>query len=514
MNPYRNILAALMLPIICDGLSSAYAQEDRLIRVGSKSFTESVILGEILTQLVQSAGIEAEHRKDLGGTPVLWNALKRGDIDAYVEYTGTLHQETFSGRRLANDAELRQMLRDEFQIVMSEPLGLNNMYALGMLQTIDAPRNGITPEEWEKIRTISDLKKYPGLKFGFSNEFTERGDGWPALKAAYNLPQQDVRGLQHDLAYRGLESGAIDVIDLYSTDADIEYYHLKVLKDDRKFFPDYQAVILYREDLTARAPKAVDAMLKVVGKIDDETIIRLNVEAKIQKIPERQVAKDFLRREFGITSEIVVKSWIERVLGYTWEHLFLVGISVGAAVLLAIPLGVWAAKNAIAGQIVLGVTSILQTIPSLVLFVLLIPLFGLGQWPAICALFLYSLLPIVRNTYTGLQSISPSVHESALALGLPPLARLWQIELPLASRSILAGIKIAAVINVGTATLGGLIGAGGYGTPIFAGIRKDSTSLMLEGAIPAALMALLVQGIFEFSERWLVPAGLRISSEN
>ncbi len=257
----------------------------------------------------------------------------------------------------------------------------------------------------------------------------------------------------------------------------------------------------------------MEAILEVEHRIDDGTIIPLNERAKIEKVPEQKVAADFLASTFHTETNTEVSSRWDRFWKYTGEHLMLVGISVGAAVMLAIPLGIFAAKNAVAGQVVLAVTSILQTIPSLALFVILIPVFGLGHEPAICALFLYSLLPIVRNTYTGLQSIPPGIHESAMALGLPASARLWQIELPLASRSILAGIKIAAVINVGTATLGGLIGAGGYGTPIFAGIRKDSTPLLLEGAIPAAAMALLVQGMFELSERWLVPKGLRIRSE-
>jgi osmoprotectant transport system permease protein len=140
----------------------------------------------------------------------------------------------------------------------------------------------------------------------------------------------------------------------------------------------------------------------------------------------------------------------------------------------------------------------------------MIPLFGIGAGPAIAALFLYSLLPIVRNTHAGLTGIPASLLESARALGLPPTAVLTRVELPLASPTILAGIQSAAVINVGTATLGALIGAGGLGQAIFTGIRLDDIGLILEGAIPASLLALLVQGVFELVERSVVPRGLRL----
>ena len=161
----------------------------------------------------------------------------------------------------------------------------------------------------------------------------------------------------------------------------------------------------------------------------------------------------------------------------------------------------------------LGVVGIIQTVPSLAVLVFMIPLLGIGAPPAMVALFLYSLLPIVRNTYTGLHDIPIQIRESAQALGLPPRACLWLVELPMASRTILAGIKTSAVINIGTATLGALIGAGGYGQPILTGIRLDDVGLILEGAVPAALLALLVQGIFELSERTLVPKGLRLRPE-
>ncbi|NQV51080.1 MAG: ABC transporter permease, partial [Candidatus Marinimicrobia bacterium] len=178
------------------------------------------------------------------------------------------------------------------------------------------------------------------------------------------------------------------------------------------------------------------------------------------------------------------------------------------------PLGIWGSRNATTGQFILSIVGVIQTIPSLALLVFMIPLLGIGGPPALVALFLYSLLPIVRNTLSGLTSLPLDIRESALALGLPASARLRLIELPLALRSILAGIKTSAVINVGTATLGALIGAGGYGQPILTGIRLDDTGLILEGAIPAAVLALLVQWGFDFIERSYLSAGLQITQES
>jgi osmoprotectant transport system permease protein len=192
------------------------------------------------------------------------------------------------------------------------------------------------------------------------------------------------------------------------------------------------------------------------------------------------------------------------------EHVQLVAVSLAAAIVVAIPLGIWAASLPRAGQVILAIVAAIYTIPSLALLVFMIPLLGIGWKPAVMALFLYSLLPIVRNTHAGLTGISPAVRESAAAMGLPPLARLLRVELPLSFPSILAGIQTSAVVNVGTATLGALIGAGGYGQPILTGIRLDNNRLILQGAVPAAVLALVVQAGFELLGRAIIPRGMRL----
>ncbi|HXG11638.1 MAG TPA: glycine betaine ABC transporter substrate-binding protein, partial [Gemmataceae bacterium] len=471
-----------------------------VVRIGSKKFTESVILGEMIAHLVRSAGGIPDHRRELGGTEILWQALLRGEIDVYPEYTGTLSQVVLKDSALRDEEQLRAALA-QHGVRMSRPLGFNNTYAIGVPAELARERG---------LRRISDLRHHPDLKFGFSDEFMNRPDGWPGLRDRYGLPQRDVRGIDHDLAYRGLQSGHLHATDLYSTDAEIRYYRLHVLEDDLGHFPSYQAVLLYRADLEERAPAVVQALARLEGRISEAAMVEMNSRAKLKRVRESHVAATFLNENLGLQIQTYDETPAASLLRHTVEHLQLVGISLAAAIVVAVPLGIVAAHRPSGGQVILGVAGVIQTIPSLALLVFLIPLLGIGGLPAVVALFLYSLLPIVRNTYAGLHDIPVTIRESAEALGLPAAARLRLVELPMAARAILAGIKTAAVINVGTATLGALIGAGGYGQPILTGIRLDDTGLILQGAVPAALLALLMQGLFEAAERLLVPRGLRL----
>jgi osmoprotectant transport system permease protein len=480
-----------------------YAESE--VVIGSKKFTESVILGEIILQLVRNVGVEASHRQELGGSRILWNALLNGDIDIYPEYSGTICKEILANQ-VPHDLEAITTSLKNRDILMSRSLGFNNTYIIGMREERAREMN---------IKNISDLKSFPHLKFGFSNEFMDRKDGWPGLKKHYGLPQRNIRGLDHDIAYRGLENGHIDVIDLYSTDAEIQYYGIRRIIDNKRYFPRYESVILYRKDLKERSPEGIRNILQLEGSINESQMIRMNAKAKLARVSEKQVASEFIKSRFSIESETVKETMLSGVIRYTGEHILLVVISLSAAIIVSIPLGILAAKKTKIGKIILACVGIIQTIPSLALLVFMIPLLGIGGPPALMALFLYSLLPIVRNTFTGLSNIPQSLCDSAKALGLTPRARLMLIELPLASRTILAGVKTSAVINVGTATLGALIGAGGYGQPILTGIRLDDVSLILQGAIPAACLALIVQFIFDLFDRIFIPKGLRMkSSEN
>jgi len=459
--------------------------------VGSKVFTESVILGELATQLLVGDRIEARHQRELGGTTVLWSGLLRGDVDCYPEYTGTLRGEIFAQSSLRSDDELRRALAQQ-HVWASQPLGFNNTYVLGMRRDVAAQRS---------IAKLSDLGKHPDLRLGFSNEFIDRGDGWPGVKRAYQLTHTDVRGMAHDLAYRAIAAQSIDVTDLYSTDAEIAYYDLVALEDDRAFFPAYDALFICRDDVSDATKHALN---RLAHTIDASAMARMNARAKLDHVSEAQVAADFASQTLQASTLVQVDSRASRIAKRTLEHLGMVGLSLLIAVLVAVPLGVLAYRAPRFGRVALAVADVLQTIPALALLVFLIPWLGIGYAPAIVALFLYSLLPILRNTHAGLADLPRDLRESATALGLSRSAQLRFVELPLAARSILAGIKTAAVINVGTATLGALIGAGGYGQPILTGIRLDDIGLILEGAVPAALLALLAQGAFGAIEhRWV-----------
>ncbi|MCI0356892.1 MAG: ABC transporter permease subunit [Planctomycetaceae bacterium] len=509
-------LACILLIATCARLAPSQETKPPRVRVGSKSYTESVILGEMLTLLASAAGARAEHRAELGGTQIAYSSLKKGEIDAYPEYTGTLTMEILGDQQVQTDEDIAAALARN-GIKMSRRLGFNNSYALGM-------RRALADEL--KIAKISDLKQHPGsnarsgaarsrLKFGFSDEFMNREDGWPGLSVAYGLSDY-ARGLDHNLAYAGIRSGTIHVTDVYTTDPEIAAYEMKPLEDDLRYFPQYDCVLLYRADLDQRAPQVVANWLRLEGAIDEPTMIKLNARSRIDRVFEGRVAGEFLNGTLGMKVTIPPDDRWRRVLVNlainTRQHLMLVCVSLLAAIVVAVPLGILAYRLPPARQLILGGVGILQTLPSMAVLMFLLPLLGLGAWPTIAALFLYSLLPIVRNTFAGLNEIPANLRESATVLGLGPRARLWLVELPMASRSILSGIKTAAVINVGTATIGGLIGAGGYGQPIITGTRLNDITIIMQGAIPAALMALAVQGLFELAERFVVPKGLRIAA--
>ena len=484
------VLVALSLAG-CDRPSAA-----KPVVVGSKKFTESIVLGEIAAGLMRPA-VGNVRRDDLGGTPVCWVALTQGDIDVYPEYTGTITRQILK----ADPADLDAALAVH-GVKVSRSLGFRNNYALGMRKDVAAARG---------IRAVSDLKRHADLRCGFIHEFLDRPDGWPGLKAHYGLPQTNVQGMNHSLAYRAVVEKALDVTEVYTTEGEIAQYDLLVLDDDAKFFPSYEAVWLYRADLEARHPAAVAALKSLEGRVTEADMQRLNSRVQVEKASEVAVAQEFLvnAEKMQLNAATAEPSLLARVGLTTWQHLKLVVPSLLVAVLVSVPLGVFAARRPKLGRVALLATGVLQTVPSLALLLFMIPVTkfllgsGTGAPPAIAALVLYSLLPIVRNTVTGLQSIPESLRESADALGLSPWAVLTRVELPLALPTIVAGIKTAAVINVGTATLGGFIGAGGYGRPILRGIDKLDIPLMLEGAIPAALLALAVEAFFEVVERML-----------
>ena len=477
------------------------------LRIGSKRFTESYVLGELLLRTASRDGA-AIHRQGMGNTGILVAALRGDAIDVYPEYSGTIAREVLKMDGNPTIVDLNRALAP-MGLMASVPLGFNNSYALGMREDL-ADKLG--------IRTIDDLARNISLNFGFSHEFLARKDGWPGLARTHGLTGAVPVGLDHGIAYEALAAGRVDVIDLYSTDAKIARYKLRVLADDRAYFPRYEALLLHRGDVPVRFPAQWRALQALGGKINEPRMIEMNAAAELDGRTFAQAAALFDAEMQGAREPSAAKPVAERNLWdalfapdlwrLTREHLVLVFGSLAASIVAGLPLGMLAAKKTGLAQLIFAVVGVIQTIPSLALLAFLIAIMGsIGIWPAAVALFLYALLPIVRNTHAGMLGIGEGMRQAAIALGMSARDRLVDIEIPLARPAILAGIKTSAVINVGTATIAAFIGAGGYGERIASGLALNDNIQLLAGAIPAAALALLIQGLFEWLERRGNPRG-------
>ncbi|MBX3171395.1 MAG: ABC transporter permease subunit [Candidatus Eremiobacteraeota bacterium] len=494
----RFLLVWLLLTVCC------WAQDAEKIRIGSKAFPESWVLGEAAVQLARSSGAQVEYTKSLGATEIIYAALKQGSIDVYPEYTGTIRQVFLKQISDATDADALELLARD-RLGMSYSLGFTDSYALAVPQRVRGPE------------ALSDLPKYPDLRYVMNQEFMGRQDGWSGLSAKYGLKPKHFSEMQHELCYRAVEANQADIINVYTTDAQIEKLGLRLLRDDQHYFSRYDCVWLYRADLPQRCPKAWAALQQLVGRVSEEQMRRANARMVIDQQSDKQAAEYLLQQCLPARQGEVSprKSGFDfgLVLKQTGEHLKLVAISLSLAVLVGVPLGILASRSPVTARLTLSTVGLLQTIPSLALLAFMIPITGTGPGPAVVALFVYSILPIVRNTYTGLTTLPGNLSEAAHALGMPPLAQLWRIRLPMASPSILAGIKTSSVINVGTATLAALVGAGGLGQSILQGISLLDNQMIFQGAIPAAMLALLAQAFWDVVEKWIVPRGLRIQAE-
>ena len=486
------LLAALVLP--------ALAAEP--VVVGSKRFTESYILGELVRQTLEEAGIRAEHRQGLGNTAIVEQALSSGRIDVYPEYSGTIQREILRLTQPKATLEELNALLAPRGLKAGITLGFNNTYALA-LRADRARELG--------LRRLSDLAaltpaQQRSLRTGFTPEFSTRADGWPAVQSRYGLTMQPGKGLEHGLAYAALERGEVDIVDAYSTDAAIVRLGLVLLEDDLGAFPRYDALLLMRADLD-------EAPLRLLqGRFDEATMAALNGQAEAGMSFEavaRQALSTLKGQVEGPARAVPRASFTERLLApdlarLLGEHVLLVVSSTIAALMVGVPLGIAAQRRPRWGTFILSLVGVLQTIPSLALLAALIAALGrIGTAPALVALFLYALLPIVSATHAGLGEVPPAQRQAGLALGLRPLQVLRHVELPLAWPVIMAGLGSAAVIGVGTATLAAFVGAGGLGERIVAGLAVNEAALMMAGAVPAAALALMVQAGFAWSTRRL-----------
>ena len=507
---------ALLLTL---SLGQGPAPQNRSVVVASKPFGESYLLAEMFAQLLEARGFKVDRRPGLGATEIVFRALRVNQVDAYPEYTGTGLLAILGERPNSDPRQVYRQVSREFRerygVRWLPPLGFQNTYAIAVRRE--------TARRF-KLSTLTDLARVSQeMKAGLTPDFIGRPDGLPGLEKAYGVHFRSVRALLAAVKYRALAAGEVDVIDGYSTDGFIARYDLVILKDDRGFFPPYEAAALISPGFARDLPAGVAALSELSGLLTETDMRRLNQRIEVDATPIPEVAADALR-DLGLIGAVPAKVQSARdasagsVLQYLWNeretifrltlrHMVLVGFSLAAALAFALPLGVILERSRPVAESVIRGVGLLQTMPSIALLAFMIPLLGIGVVPALVALFLYSLYPILRNTYTGVRDAAPEAVGAAWALGMTPRQILRYVRLPLAAPVIMAGIRTAAVINVGTATLAAFIGAGGLGDPIAAGLALSDTRMILSGALPAALLALLVDGALAVCERLVTPRG-------
>jgi osmoprotectant transport system permease protein len=513
-------LALMLVGASPDPVLSQSPAQTRPIVVASKPFGESYLLAEMFAQLLEARGFPVNRRPGLGATEIAFRALRSNEIDAYPEYTGTgllaiLGEQPTSERRDVYRYVARQF-RERYGARWLPPLGFQNTYAIA-----------VRPETARRLRraTLSELARLaPSLRAGLTPDFIGRPDGLPGLQKAYGMAFRSVRALGPAVKYQALAAGEVDVIDGYSTDGFIARYDLVVLEDDKGFFPPYEAAALVGARFARDRPAAVAALTELSGMLTESDMRRFNRRVELDGVPVARVAGAALLA-LGLTGSapagargeardrstdgVLSYLWGQRqtIMSLTLRHILLVGVSLAGALALALPLGLALERRRSAAESVIRGVGLLQTLPSIALLAFMIPLLGIGLVPALVALFLYSLYPILRNTYTGVRDAAPDAVGAAWALGMTPRQILRYVRLPLAAPVIMAGVRTAAVINVGTATLAAFIGAGGLGDLIAAGLALSDTRMILSGALPAALLALLVDGVLGICERIVTPGG-------
>jgi osmoprotectant transport system permease protein len=493
----------------------AQAVDRAPIVVASKPFGESYLLAEMFAQLLEARGIRADRRPGLGATELAFGALDKGAIDVYPEYTGTGLLVILGQRAPGSETDVFARVATEFArrfgMRWLPPLGFENTYAIAV-----RPRTA----DSLALRTLSDLARVASqLRAGLTPDFIGRADGLPGLARAYGIRFREVRALLPAVKYRALDAGEVDVVDGYSTDGLIAKYNLVILADDRRFFPPYEAAALAGSRLARSRPDALAALAELSGRIDVERMRRLNRRVEVDGVPIARVASEALaelqlvgaraptpRSGRGRGSFLAyVREQRGELLGLTLRHLLLVSVSLLAAILIAVPLALLLERRSRRAEQVIRAVGVLQTLPGIALLAFMIPVLGIGVVPALAALVLYSLYPIVRNTYTGIRDADPAAVDAARALGMTDAQILRDVRLPLAAPVIMAGIRTAAVIDVGTATLAAFIGAGGLGEPIVSGLALSDTRMILAGAIPAALLAIVVDTTLAGVERFVRP---------
>jgi osmoprotectant transport system permease protein len=515
------VLAVLALALFAARVLRAQSQPQARVVVASKPFGESFLLAEMFAQVLESNGIVVERRPGLGATEVAFAALRSGAIDVYPEYTGTglvaiLHEPPISDPK-AVFTRVSTEFRNRFGVTWLAPLGFENTYAIALTRAT-ATRL--------RLRTLTDLARAaPSLGAGLTPDFIGRSDGLPALKTTYAMKFASLKPLSQALKYQALANGSVDVIDGYSTDGMIKRYDLVVLEDDCHVFPAYEAAAIVSAKLQKNRPDAIRALSKLSGRLDESQMRALNARVEVDHEPVQRVAHGALvamglarsgERAPTVSGNSPADGFAEYLAEHRSEltaqfirHVVLVLVALVAGILVAVPLGLVLERARSSAETVIRGVGVLQTIPSIALLAMMIPLFGIGVWPALVALWLYSLYPILRATYTGVRDADPPAVHAAHALGMTGWQMLRYVRLPLATPVIMSGIRTAAVITVGTATLAAFVGAGGLGEPIATGLALADDRMILSGALPAAALALVADGLLALIERRVTPVHLK-----
>jgi osmoprotectant transport system permease protein len=486
-------IQSLMLLLIV----AATARAEPVV-IGSKLFAESYILAEASAQLLESRGYDVQRRFGLNGTKIAYDALRNGAIDFYPEYTGTITEVILAQPDLKEFGEIRVALAD-IDLKLLEPLGFNNSYAIAA-STVSSERYS--------LRKISDIPGAPPLRIALPHEFMNRTDGWPGLLEHYDFARP-ADGIDHSLAYEAINSDQVDVIAVYTSDGQIVQSDLVILEDDLGFFPQYLAAFLARPGVDSDVLEIVGLLN---GRFDDQRMRELNLAVLDPDASFAEIASGFLRDEGLVSTTTRGPSIYDDLLRNTQRHLKLTLIALTFAIVTGVGIASIVYPHRRLADAFLYLTGLLQTIPSIALLALLIPLVGVGQTPAIIALFLYSLLPIARSTITAMLAIPPGYRQVAAAMAMTRAQEMRFVLMPLAMPHVIAGIRTAAVISIGTATLAAFIGAGGLGDPIVSGLALNDTRLILQGAIPAAALAILTEILFGFIERSVVVPHMRSSA--
>ena len=496
--------------------NKAYAKKQ--VRIGSKVFTENILLAEIFALLLEEKySLEVDRRFNMGGTKLLFDSLKAGGIDVYPEYTGTGYTMLLKMSGETDPKKTYSIVKKEFfkrfRLIWSPPLGFENTYALAVRKS---------DSRFKDISTVSELKTLSQqMSLAMDHEFSERKDGLKQFSESYQLkfPKSQLFSMNPALMYSAIDNQEVDMIMAYSTDGRLQSFQLKVLEDDKNFFPAYSAAYLTKESALEDWPELKKAFQDLAGLISEEKMMVLNKQVDQLKHGISETAKNFLSEEQLLKSDSFSGPY-ESLTSYYWskrhylfqilmEHFILIFVSLFFSICFSGLIGLWAVRNFYVEKIVFSLINIAQTIPGIALLGLLIPFLGIGRAPAICALFIYSLLPLTRNIVEGIKNISADYIEASAGIGLSSGQILRHIQIPLALPLMFAGLRTAVVILVGTATLAAFIGAGGLGDPIFRGISTLDNRLIFLGAVPACLLAIALDKSIAWLETICVSKGLQ-----